>query len=51
MLVRSRFNLADRLNVINFSAVFSGTALAPPRQATFQLKSVLIQFAERPNDH
>ena len=24
-------NLTDRLNVINFAGVFSGTALAPPR--------------------
>ncbi len=31
-------NAADRLNVINFSGLFSGTALAPGRQATLQLK-------------
>jgi len=24
-------NLTDRLNVINFAGLFSGTALAPPR--------------------
>ena len=31
-------NATDRLNVINFSGLFSGTALAPGRQATVQLK-------------
>ena len=31
-------NAADRLNVINFSGLFSGTAIAPGRQATVQLK-------------
>ena len=31
-------NATDRLNVINFSGLFSGTALAPGRQATMQLK-------------
>ena len=31
-------NLTNRLNVINFSGVFSGTALAPGRQYTVQLK-------------
>ena len=31
-------NLTDRLNVINFSGLFSGTALAPGRQATLQLR-------------
>ncbi len=31
-------NLTDRLNVINFSGLFSGTALAPGRQATVQMK-------------
>jgi outer membrane receptor protein involved in Fe transport len=31
-------NLADRLNVINFSGLFSGTALAPKRQFTFQTR-------------
>ena len=34
-------NVADRLNVINFSGLFSGTALAPGRQATLQLR---LQF-------
>lgn len=29
----------DRLNVINFSGLFSGTALAPGRQITFQIKT------------
>jgi hypothetical protein len=33
------FNLADRLNVINFASLFSGTALGPPRSATVQLKT------------
>ncbi len=31
-------NLTNRLNVINFSGVFTGTALAPGRQYTAQLK-------------
>ena len=31
-------NATDRLNVINFSGLFSGTALAPGRQMTFQVK-------------
>ena len=31
-------NVTDRLNVINFSGLFSGTALAPGRQATVQLR-------------
>jgi hypothetical protein len=31
-------NMTDRLNVINFSGLFSGTALAPGRQATVQMK-------------
>lgn len=31
-------NLTDRLNVINFTGLFSGTALAPGRQATVQLR-------------
>ena len=31
-------NATDRLNVINFTGLFSGTALAPGRQATVQLK-------------
>jgi hypothetical protein len=32
-------NATDRLNVINFSGLFSGTALAPGRQITAQLKA------------
>jgi hypothetical protein len=32
-------NATDRLNVINFSGLFSGTALAPGRQITFQIKT------------
>jgi len=32
-------NATDRLNVINFSGLFSGTALAPGRQVTVQLKA------------
>ena len=31
-------NATNRLNVINFSGLFSGTALAPGRQATVQLR-------------
>ncbi|MCW5982490.1 MAG: TonB-dependent receptor [Bryobacteraceae bacterium] len=32
-------NATDRLNVINFSGLFSGTALAPGRQITVQIKT------------
>jgi hypothetical protein len=32
-------NATDRLNVINFSGLFSGTALAPGRQITFQIRT------------
>ena len=32
-------NATDRLNVINFSGLFSGTALAPGRQISFQIKT------------
>ena len=32
-------NATDRLNVINFTGLFSGTALAPGRQLTLQIKS------------
>lgn len=31
-------NIADRLNVVNFNGLFSGTALAPGRQITLQLR-------------
>jgi outer membrane receptor for Fe3+-dicitrate len=31
-------NLNDRLNVINFASLFSGTAVAPPRSITMRLK-------------
>jgi hypothetical protein len=31
-------NLADRLNVINFASLFSGTAVAPPRSVSGRLK-------------
>ena len=31
-------NLADRVNVINFESLFSGTAIAPPRSASARLK-------------
>jgi outer membrane cobalamin receptor len=31
-------NLADRLNVINFASLFSGTAVAPPRSVSARLK-------------
>jgi outer membrane cobalamin receptor len=31
-------NLADRLNVVNFAGLFSGTALAPPRSASVRLR-------------
>jgi hypothetical protein len=32
-------NATGRLNVINFTGLFSGTALAPGRQITFQIKT------------
>jgi hypothetical protein len=32
-------NATDRLNVINFSGLFSGTALAPGRQTTVQIRT------------
>jgi outer membrane cobalamin receptor len=31
-------NLADRLNVINFASLFSGTAVAPPRSVSARLR-------------
>ncbi|MEZ5352410.1 MAG: TonB-dependent receptor [Bryobacteraceae bacterium] len=31
-------NVSDRLNLINFSGLFSGTAIAPGRQVSFQLR-------------
>jgi outer membrane receptor for Fe3+-dicitrate len=31
-------NLTDRLNVINFAGLFSGTAVAPPRSGTLRLQ-------------
>jgi len=31
-------NIADRLNVINFASVFSGTAIAPPRSVSARLR-------------
>jgi len=32
-------NLTDRLNVINFAGLFSGTAVAPPRSAAMRLQA------------
>jgi outer membrane cobalamin receptor len=32
------FNLANRVNVINFESLFSGTAVAPPRSLSVKLK-------------
>ncbi len=32
-------NLTNRLNVINFAGLFSGTALAPPRSAAVRLRA------------
>lgn len=32
-------NLADRLNVINFAGLFSGTAIAPPRSVSLGLRA------------
>jgi len=31
-------NITDRLNVINFASIFSGTALASPRTSTLRLR-------------
>jgi outer membrane receptor for Fe3+-dicitrate len=31
-------NLGDRLNVINFASLFSGTAVAPPRSVSARLR-------------
>ena len=31
-------NLTDRVNVINFASLFSGTAVAPPRSVSGRLK-------------
>jgi hypothetical protein len=31
-------NLTDRVNVINFASLFSGTGVAPPRSVSAQLK-------------
>jgi hypothetical protein len=33
------FNLTNRLNVINFASLFSGTAIAPPRSAAVRVAS------------
>src|SRR5262249_29512427 len=33
------FNIANRLNVINFAGIFSGTALDQPRSFTLRLRS------------
>ena len=39
LTLRAEFaNVTDRLNVINFAGLFSGTALAPPRSATVRLQ-------------
>jgi hypothetical protein len=32
-------NATDRLNVINFAGVFSGTAIAPPRSASVRVQA------------
>jgi outer membrane receptor for Fe3+-dicitrate len=32
-------NLTDRLTVINFAGLFSGTALAPPRSVAIRLRA------------
>jgi hypothetical protein len=34
----SAANLTNRLNVINFASVFSGTALVPPRSVSARLR-------------
>jgi hypothetical protein len=32
-------NITDRLNVINFAGLFSGTALAPPRSISIRVRT------------
>ena len=38
MLQIQSANLTDRVNVINFASLFSGTAVAPPRSVSGRLK-------------
>jgi outer membrane receptor protein involved in Fe transport len=38
MLRAELANVADRVNVINFAGLFSGTALGPPRSATIRIR-------------
>jgi hypothetical protein len=39
VVLRTRImNLANRVNVINFASVFSGTSVAPPRSVDVQLQ-------------
>jgi hypothetical protein len=39
LTLRAEFmNVTDRLNVINFAGLFSGTALAAPRSASVRLQ-------------
>jgi hypothetical protein len=38
LTLRAEFaNVADRLNLINFAGIFSGTALAAPRSASVRV--------------
>jgi outer membrane receptor for Fe3+-dicitrate len=32
-------NIVDRLNIINFASIFSGTAIAPPRSVSARLRA------------
>jgi outer membrane receptor for Fe3+-dicitrate len=32
-------NLTDRVNILNFASLFSGTAVAPPRSVSARLKA------------
>ena len=32
-------NLTDRINILNFASLFSGTAVAPPRSVSVRLKA------------
>ena len=45
LTLRAEFaNVTDRLNVINFAGVFSGTALAAPRSASVRMQYRILKF-------
>src|SRR5205823_7911934 len=41
-------NLTNRLNVINFASLFSGTAIAPPRSLSLKLRSEERRVGKEP---